>query len=247
MPADSPEALLRRALDQALALTPPHYGMDRRAYVSRLHELAAGIESLRKAVKAKDRKDLPEISGVNQLVDLSGKDFTRQREEIVAELQALAEKLMARMRSAPPELIEALRAVGGEASAALERDAHEAWRSFHSGAYKAAVVMAGATLEGLIQEACARLPQAAAIHARLFAGRAGDKQPRSFTVDEGLSVLREAGKLTSAITHVGRGLKEMRNLVHPDVQRRQRAPISASHATLALQALCTLAEELARA
>jgi hypothetical protein len=66
-----------------------------------------------------------------------------------------------------------------------------------------------------------------------------------FTVDEGLAVLRECGALSSALTHTAKGLKEMRNFVHPDLARKQRRAMQGTHALLALQALCTLADEIA--
>lgn len=117
---------------------------------------------------------------------------------------------------------------------ALQQDAHEAWRSFHSGAYKAATVMAGAVLEGLVQQACAKLGERAhQAFATLHKGRA-PKGALQFTVDEGLAVLRECGVLSSALTHTAKGLKEMRNFVHPDLARKQKRAMQNTHALLAL-------------
>ncbi len=56
---------------------------------------------------------------------------------------------------------------------------------------------------------------------------------------------RECGALSSALTHTAKGLKEMRNFVHPDLARKQRRAMHSPHALLALQALCTLADEIA--
>ena len=58
-------------------------------------------------------------------------------------------------------------------------------------------------------------------------------------------MLRECGALSSALTHTAKGLKEMRNFVHPDLARKQKRAMQSTHALLALQALCTLADEIA--
>lgn len=105
--------------------------------------------------------------------------------------------------------------------------------------------MAGAVLEGLVQQACTRLGERAQqAFSALHKGRT-PKGALQFTVDEGLAVLRECSALSSALTHTAKGLKEMRNFVHPDLARKQRRAMQSTHALLALQALCTLADEIA--
>jgi len=100
-------------------------------------------------------------------------------------------------------------------------------------------------LEGLVQQACSKLGERAQqVFAELHKGRS-PKTALQFTVDEGLAVLRECGALSSALTHTAKGLKEMRNFVHPDLARKQKRAMHSPHALLALQALCTLADEIA--
>lgn len=234
---------LKRALDMTLSLPAPHYGMDRSAVKGRIQEIAALVESRRR----RKGPPLPRKTDIAQLAELTGRDFSRQREAILSQIQAWCELAEQRARSAPPELCAALEVIAETPAdaKALQTDAHEAWRSFHCGACKAAAVMAGAVLEGLGQQACARLGQSAsAAYARMFPQRAA-KPPLRYGVDEALAVLRECGLLSSALTHAGRGLKELRNFVHPDLARTHRRGLSSTHALLALQALCAVADELA--
>lgn len=240
---ESLTAPLRRALDLTLSLPAPHYGMDRAAVQGQIQEIAALVESRRR----RKGPPLPRKADIAQLAELTGRDFSRQRQAILNLLQAWCEQAEQQARSAPPELCAALWAVAStETDAqALQTDANEAWRSFHCGAYKAAAVMAGAVLEGLGQQACVRLGETAtAAFARLFPQRAA-KPPLRYGVDEALAVLRECGLLSSALTHAGRGLKELRNFVHPDLARHHRRGLNSTHSLLALQALCALADELA--
>ncbi|MBK9975236.1 MAG: hypothetical protein IPP14_10740 [Planctomycetes bacterium] len=64
------------------------------------------------------------------------------------------------------------------------------------------------------------------------------------TVDDAIAVLQQAGRLSCAAAHFARGLKDLRNLVHPALERRQRTGVSGRHAELALAALEVLAQEL---
>jgi hypothetical protein len=208
------------------------------------------VEEINTLIETRRKKrglPLPRRNDVQQLAELSGRHFTRQRESVLTKIQQHCEALEQSARSAPTDLIESLGAIGTTPAEteALTFDAHEVWRSFHSGAYKAATVMAGAVLEGLVQQACARLGERAQqAFATLHKGRA-PKGALQFTVDEGLAVLRECGTLSSALTHTAKGLKEMRNFVHPDLARKQKRATQSTHALLALQALCTLADEIA--
>lgn len=234
---------LRRALDLMVSLPSPHYGMDRAAILARINEIAVLVESRRR----RKGPPLPRRTDIAQLAELTGRDFSRQREAILSQLQAWCELAEQQARSAPPDLCQALATIAAHPAEAkaLQDDAHEAWRSFHSGAYKAATVMAGAVLEGMGQQACARLGEAAArTYARLFPQRA-PKPAMRYGVDEALAVLRECGLLSSALSHAARGLKELRNFVHPDLARGHRRGLNSAHALLALQALCALADELA--
>lgn len=235
-------APLKRALDLALTLPMPHFGMDRAQSLARISEINELLDSRRRR-----GLPLPTRTMIRQLADLSGREFQRQREDVLRAIQRHCEALEQAARSAPPELVSALEQVANHEAEAksMIHDAHEAWRSFHSGANKAATVMAGAVLEGLLQQACAKLGERAlSAHAKLFAGR-NPKQALSFTVDEGLAVLKECGVLSSALVHAARGLKELRNFVHPDLARKYKRPMQSTHALLALQALCALADEIA--
>ena len=239
--------LAKRALDCAVALTPPVYGMDRGVYRARLGEIEELLGPLRRRRSLTKNSPLPGRAELRQLADLSGRDFVAQRESIARRLQKFCLHLEAGERAAPADLKRALHAVAAEQTegGALCRDADEAWRSFHSGAYKAAVVMAGSTLEGMLQQALIQLgPKAERAFMRLYDPRRKAKRPESFSVDDGLAVLKELGIVSSAIAHVARGMKELRNFVHPGVQRRQRSRVTSAHALLVLQALCTLAEEI---
>ena len=238
----------RLALDLTISLTPPAYGMDRAAYRTKLERIDLLVDGLRRQRKVKLAFDLPRGPDIRQISDLSGRHFVRQRESIAESLQRFVEHLESAQRAAPEELRDAIGRITTRKLErdALIRDADEAWRSFHSGANKAAVIMAGATLEGLLQAALTRLGTAAQeTYMRLYQHRREAKRPDGMTVDEGLAVLREAGLLSSAVAHVARGMKELRNFVHPEVQRRAKSRVRASHALLVLQALCTIAEELA--
>jgi hypothetical protein len=217
--------------------------MDRPGTRARIDEINALLDPRRK----KRGTPLPGRNDVRQLAELTGSQFTRQREDVLTKIQAHCEALEQAARSAPHDVRQALTAIATSAAEAeaLIRDADEAWRSFHSGAYKAATVMAGAVLEGLVQQACAKLGEPAQqAFATLHKGRV-PKSALQFSVDEGLSVLRECGALSSALTHTAKGLKEMRNFVHPDLARKNRRALHSPHALLALQALCTLADEIA--
>ena len=245
MPTTEAElATLRRALDLALTLPAPHFGMDRKAMRLRLDEINSLIDNRR---LQRSHLPMPRKVDVLQLGDLSGSQFARQREDVMAKLQAHCEALEQATRSAPTELCAALRGIAcsdDEAKALLD-DAHESWRSFQSGAYKAATVMAGAVLEGLLQQACQRLGTKATDAFRKLHPARSIKSALHFTIDEGLAILRDSGLLSSALTHTARGLKELRNFVHPDLQRRHKRTMRSTHALLAMQALCTLADELA--
>lgn len=235
------------ALDLVVALAPPEYGGDRTERRRRVASILLLLEGLRRQRKVRPAVPLPSKQAIEQLEELSGRQFHRRREEVVEALAKFSEQLAAAARQAPEELRQALREIAHEREAAeiLRRDADEAWRSFHSGAFKAAVVMAGAALEGLLQQACLRCGERALSARRtLLRGGGREKAPSAWTIEEGLDVLRGLGLLSSPVAHVARGMKELRNYIHPDLQRRQRAKVGASHALLVLQALCTLAEEL---
>lgn len=236
-------APLKRAVDLTLTLPAPQFGMDRAQFLARIEQIETLIASRRK----RRGLPLPSRTALRQLADLSGRDFQKQREDVLTKILRHCQALEQESRTAPPELQRALCAIARTESEAeaLIRDAHEAWRSFHSGADKAATVMAGAVLEGLVQQACLKLGERArTAFAKLHPARAA-KDALCYTVDEGLGVLRECGALSSALTHTARGLKEMRNFVHPDLARKQRRATQSTHALLALQALCTLADEIA--
>lgn len=240
-------AVLRHALDELLALPAPAWGADVAARRRLLHGLEAGLAPLRRQAAVRRAGGLPAALELAQLAELSGRAFARQREQVVLRLQQTLAGLEDEQALAPPALQAALQAVGGPRAEMLVRDAHEAFRSFHAGAFKAAAVMAGAVLEGALHAALAAREEAAATaFRRLWPQRRIPPAPDQFTVDEALAVLRELGALSSAVTHVARGVKELRNFVHPSLEFRQRARVTASHALLALQALAAIAEELAR-
>ena len=94
---------------------------------------------------------------------------------------------------------EAIRTIA-PGSAALIQDADEAWRAFHAGSYKAAVIMAGATLEGVLQAAVARLgePTEAAFN-KVYPARKAPADADSYRFEEALGVLKQMGVLTSAV------------------------------------------------
>jgi hypothetical protein len=241
-------AALRQAIDLCVLLSPPGYGADLARHRERVSQLADLVDSVRRKKPAKALL-VPARKRIEPLKSLAGAHFQRERAEIVALLQAACAELERGLRSAPPELLAHLRAIAVTdlEFASLERDAHEAWRALHGNAFKAAVVMAVAVLEGLLQQACQRLGAGyTEARARLFKSDGRAASPANVAIDDALAILREAGALTSAIGHVARGVKELRNFVHPDVQRRSTLKVGAPHALLALQALLTIAQDLAR-
>lgn len=247
-PRDAPllEAAAR-ALDLVVALQPHGYGRDRTAHAARVALLEHEVGVLRRARRPSPKPPLPAAHQIEQLQDLSGRHFARKREEIAGLLQGYIEALNARPRHAPPEVREAIACITRDHESPLLHDADEAWRAFHAGSRKAAVVMAGATLEGVLQAAVARLgkPTDSAFRA-VYPQRKAPADADSYRFEEALSVLRHMGVLTSAVSHVARGIKELRNFVHPAVQKRQRGGVSDAQALLALQAVAALVEELAQ-
>ncbi|MCB9894879.1 MAG: hypothetical protein H6839_10545 [Planctomycetes bacterium] len=235
-----------RALDLVIALQPQAFGADRDAHIRRVHEIDAQVARLRKARRPTPKPPLPAAKDVAQLIDLSGRHFVRQREHIAGQLQAFIDALNSQPRHAPEEVRSAIRAIARSAAAPIVEDADEAWRAFHAGSYKATLVMSGATLEGALQAAVERLgkPTEAAFHA-VYPRRKAPAQADSYRFEEALSVLKHMGVLTSAVTHVARGIKELRNFIHPAVQKRQRGKVSDTRALLALQAVAAVVEELA--
>ncbi|MCZ7604885.1 MAG: hypothetical protein M5U25_02190 [Planctomycetota bacterium] len=236
-----------RALDLVVALQPHGYGRDREAHAASVALLEREVAALRRARRPTPRPPLPAAHQIAQLLDLNGRHFARKREEIAGLLQGYIEALNARPRHAPQEVREAIARITRDPDSLLLQDADEAWRAFHAGSRKAAVVMAGATLEGVLQAAVARLgaPTDGAFRA-VYPQRKAPAEADSYRFEEALSVLRHMGVLTSAVSHVARGIKELRNFVHPAVQKRQRGGVSDAQALLALQAVAALVEELAQ-
>ena len=235
-----------RALDLVVALQPPTFTQDRDAQAGRVREVESHVVRLRRARRPSPKPPLPSAREIAQLIDLSGRHFVRQRERIAGLLQGYLDALNEQPRHAPEDVREAIRQVAREAAGPIIEDADEAWRSFHAGSFKAAVVMAGATLEGVLQAAVERLgkPTEAAFQA-VYPHRKAPPQPDSYRFEEALSVLKQLGVLTSAVSHVARGIKELRNFVHPAVQKRQRGSVTDTRALLALQAVASVVEELA--
>lgn len=236
-----------RALDMVVALQPPGFGRDREAHTGRVARLEREVEVLRRARRPSPKPPLPAAHQIAQLKDLSGRHFARKREEIAGLLQAYIESLNAQPRHAPVDVREGIIRITGDPASPLVQDADEAWRAFHAGSRKASVVMAGATLEGVLQAAVARLgnPTASAFRA-VFPQRKAPADADSYRFEDALAVLRHMGVLTSAVSHVARGVKELRNFVHPAVQKRQRGGVSDAQALLALQATAAIVEELAQ-
>jgi hypothetical protein len=235
-----------RALDLVIALPPPGFGHDRAARARRVSAIDDQVQSLRKARRPNPRPPLPSSREVEQLIDLSGRHFVQQRELIANRLQAYIDALDAQPRVAPGGVREAIRVIARDKAEPIVRDADEAWRAFHAGGFKAAVVMAGATLEGALQAAVARVgkPTAAAFRS-VFPARKAPPDADAYSFEDALSVLKHLGVLTSAVSHVARGIKELRNFVHPAVQKRQRGNVTDTRALLALQAVAAVVEELA--
>jgi hypothetical protein len=248
--ADPRTALLiegaARALDQVVALPPPGFGHDRATRQRLMREIDDQVQVLRKARRPSPKPPLPAPREIEQLVDLSGRHFARQREAVANRLQAFIDALDAQPRKAPDAVREALRTIAREAAEPIIRDADEAWRAFHAGGFKAAVVMAGATLEGALQAAVARVgkPTEAAFRS-VFPARTAPADADAYSFEDALSVLKHLGLLTSAVSHVARGIKVLRNFIHPAVQKRQRSTVTDTRALLALQAVAAVVEELA--
>lgn len=236
-----------RALDAVVTLQPPGFGRDRDAHAAKVERIERDLAVLRRARRPSPKPQLPAARAVEQLKDLSGRHFARKRVEIAGLLQAYIEALNAQPRHAPQEVRDGIVHITRDPASPLVHDADEAWRAFHAGSRKAAVVMAGATLEGVLQAAVSRLgkPTESAFRA-VYPERKTPADADSYRFEDALSVLRHMGVLTSAVSHVARGIKELRNFVHPAVQKRQRGGVSDAQALLALQAVAALVEELAQ-
>lgn len=233
------------ALDLVVALQAPGYGLDREAHSARVNEIDTLVRQLRRARRPSPKPALPSAREVSQLQELGGRQFAARREAIANLLQGYIDSLHAIPRHAPADVREAIRRVAADASP-LVRDADEAWRAFHAGGYKACVVMAGATLEGLLQAAVARLGKPTeAAYLSVYPARKRPANADSYRFEEALGVLKQMGVLTSAISHVARGIKELRNFIHPAVQKRERSMVTDTRALLALQAVAAVCEELA--
>ena len=140
------------ALDLVTALQPPAFGHDNERHAAGVRQIESLVQPLRRARRPSPKPPLPGTREVSQLTELSGRGFARRREEIANRLQGYIDALHTAPREAPEAVREAIRTIA-PGSAALIQDADEAWRAFHAGSYKAAVIMAGATLEGVLQAA----------------------------------------------------------------------------------------------
>jgi hypothetical protein len=235
-----------RALDLVIALPPPGFGGDRAARIRLVREIDDQVHTLRKARRPSPKPPLPSSRELDQLIDLSGRHFARMREAVAGRLQAYIDALDAQPRKAPENVRNALRTIAREHAEPIIQDADEAWRAFHAGGFKAAVVMAGATLEGALQAAVARIGKPGEVAYRnVYPARKVPADADSYGFEEALGVLRHVGLLTSAVSHVARGIKELRNFIHPAVQKRQRGTVSDTRALLGLQAVAAVVEELA--
>lgn len=235
-----------KALDQVITLQAPVYGAMLEEHSVRVHELDRIIATLRRTRRPSPKPPLPSSKEVLQLKDLSGRHFVRTREGIASQLQGYLDALNTAPRTAPEDVREAIKRVALNAADPILHDVDEAWRAFHAGSFKASVVMAGATLEGTLQAAVARLgsPVETAF-ASVYPKRKAPSGADSYRFEEALAVLKHMGVLTSAVSHVARGIKELRNYVHPAVEKRQRSRVTDTRALLALQAVAALVEEMA--
>jgi hypothetical protein len=233
------------ALDLVVALQPPAFGQDREAHATRVRKIESLVHPLRKSRRPSPKPPLPKAREIEQLTELSGRRFACRREQIANTLQGYIDAMHTIPRTAPDDVRNAIRKITRNAKPLLN-DADEAWRAFHAGGYKAAVVMAGATLEGVLQAAVARLGEPTeAAYRKVYPRRKTPADADSYRFEEALGVLKQMGVLTSAVSHVARGIKELRNFVHPAVQKRQRGRVTDTRALLALQAVAALCEELA--
>jgi len=234
------------ALDAVVALQAPAFGQDRAARAASVSAIESMVQRLRKARRPSPKPPLPATRLVMQLVDLTGRRFAVQREKVAGLIRAFADALDAQPRHAPELVRTHITSIAGEEAEPIVRDADEAWRAFHAGGFKACMVMAGAALEGVLQAAVERVgkPTATAFGS-VFPARSAPSRSDDYGVEDALAVLKHLGVLTSAVSHVARGIKEMRNFVHPAVHRRQRGRVTDTQALLALQALAAVVEELA--
>lgn len=235
-----------KALDVVITLQPPAYGGKLSEHVERVRELDRLVNTLRRARRPSPKPPLPSAKDVLQLKDLTGRHFTRTREGIAAQLQGYLDAVNTAPRAAPEHVRTGIRCIARSSAEPILRDADEAWRAFHAGSFKACVVMAGATLEGALHSAVARLgdPVGEAFSS-VYPNRKTPETADSYRFEEALTVLKHMGVLTSAVSHVARGIKELRNYVHPAVEKRQRSRVNDTRALLALQAVAALIEEMA--
>lgn len=248
--ADPREALLldagAKALDLTVALQPPVYGGRLEDHHARVNALDNLIATLRKSRRPSPKPPLPSEKQVQQLKDLTGRHFARTREEIAGMLQGYLDALNSAPRNAPEDVRDAIKRIAGDDAEPIMRDADEAWRAFHASSFKASVVLAGATLEGALQAAVAQLgDQVDAAFRSVYPKRKPPADADSYRFEEALAVLKHMGVLTSAVSHVAQGIKELRNYIHPAVEKRQRSRVTDTRALLALQAVAALLEELA--
>ena len=235
-----------KALDLVIALQPPAYGGNLDAHASEVEELESLIATLRRSRRPSLKPPLPTVKEAAQLRELSGRQFAQQRQQVAKQLQGFIDALNDAPRNAPGNVHEAIQRIARRRALPIMRDADEAWRAFHAGSFKASVVMAGATLEGALQAAVERLGSPVdKAYRSVYPNRKTPGDSDNYRFEEALAVLKHMGVLTSAVSHVARGVKELRNYVHPAVQKRQRSRVTDTRALLALQAVAALLEEMA--
>jgi|GEM_PF-4146324 len=113
------------------------------------------------------------------------------------------------------------------------------------GAHKSAAIMAGSSAEGLL---LAALKQAGdedcnAAFARAFPQRKA-RAPEHLSFEESVTLASELGLLLSGTRHFSRGVKDLRNLVHPALEWREGSSPSPAASELAIRSALLLLYDL---
>ena len=115
-----------------------------------------------------------------------------------------------------------------------------------TGAYKSAAIMAGAASEGLLMGALMSLSEAR--YERAFESafpQRRHKPPAALGYDESIAIAGELGFLMSGTRHFMRGVKDLRNFVHPELELREGAYATPAAAELAIKSALLLLHDLA--
>lgn len=111
--------------------------------------------------------------------------------------------------------------------------------------FKSAAIMAGASAEGILLAALKNVDDQryADTYAATFPQRKA-KSPEHLSFEESVSLAEALGLLLSGTRHFSRGIKDLRNLVHPALEWREGSSVSPGASELAIRSALLLLHDL---